>query len=50
MVRSISQKSRILLGRVPLENVGQTALSPKQGQGLVRQMQETDSITRSCRM
>ena len=50
MVRPISQKSRILLGRVPLENVGHAALSPKQGKGLVRQMQETASITRACGM
>ena len=50
MVRSISQESRILLGRVPLENVGHAALSPKQGKRPVRQMQETASITRACWM
>ena len=50
MVRAISQESRILLGRVPLENVGHAALSPKQGKRIVRQMQEKASITRACRM
>ena len=50
MVRSIPQESRILLGRVPLENVGQAALSPKQGERPVCQMQKAASITRACWM